>query len=333
MARHVTNRVLIPADLPNRQRVESVLRANGWLPCTYSDEGEAEQILSKTPATAIVLAGPGGTPRRAELVKKVRNICPDTVVMDFGGRQVAEDTDALLNEASAPEEIALAVRMGRVLREAETERLSLRERVQQLDAHTRQQLDRIRELEQACDELRRAAKTAEELALHDELTGLYNRRYFMQAFTQQLERARREGTRLAITMLDIDHFKQCNDEHGHLVGDRLLKEIARCLQENLRRMDTLARYGGEEFIALLPETRVSRDAVFDPVQLVERVRRKVADHCFRASGNEPVRITLSAGIAVFPEDSGSAEALVRLADERLYKAKRAGRNRVCASGD
>jgi len=331
MARSISNRVLIPADLPNRSRVESVLRANGWQPCAYADDGEAEQYLAESPATAILLFGPAGAPRRADLVKKVRNVCPETVVMDFGGRQAGADTDTLLSETSTPEEIALAVRMGRILRQAEAERASLREQLQQLDAHAREQMERIRELETACNELRRAAEMAENLALHDELTGLYNRRYFMQALGQQLERARREESRLAVAMLDIDHFKQCNDTHGHLVGDRLLREIAQCIQRNLRRMDTLARYGGEEFVAILPETRMGRQGVFDPGLLVERVCKRVAGICFSASENQSVRVTLSAGVATFPCDGDSAEVLVRVADDRLYRAKRGGRNRVCAS--
>jgi len=126
-------------------------------------------------------------------------------------------------------------------------------------------------------------------------------------------------------MLDVDHFKQFNDTFGHPAGDEVLRQLARCLNDARRANDVVARYGGEEFALILVDT-----AKFTAAKVAERVRERVFSHDFAeaAHGGKASKITVSLGVATFPDDGSDAEALVRAADTALYAAKRAGRNRV-----
>ncbi|MDQ7799069.1 MAG: GGDEF domain-containing protein [Candidatus Edwardsbacteria bacterium] len=162
------------------------------------------------------------------------------------------------------------------------------------------------------------------LASTDDLTGIYNRRYFFQRFKQELERSTRYGRRTALLMLDIDHFKHYNDVHGHQMGDSLLKKLAQLLSISIRQPDFIARYGGEEFVVVAPET--GREEV---VQLAEKLRSAVEKHPFLMRESQPDgKITISIGVAVFPEDGRSVDEMVGKADAALYIAKDLGRNRV-----
>ena len=332
MGQVIVNRVLIPADTPGRVRLERVLRDEGWQPLAYGSPGEAERVLAEGPATAILLSDAVAAPVRSRLVKKFRDTSPEMVIMGAGASE-AQDDAAALTESNTPEEIAMAVRMGHALRRVQTDAVSLRSQIQALEDRTRDQVEQIQRLESACENLRDAATNAQEMALRDPLTGLYNRRHFLHAAERELERARREKGRFAIAMADIDHFKACNDTLGHVAGDRLLQEFSAALLENVRRMDTVARYGGEEFIMLLPGTYASRSA-FDATGLLERLRQRVEKKRFREDDDEAgVHLTLSAGIVEYPKDGESVADLIAEADARLYRAKVSGRNRICASGE
>jgi two-component system cell cycle response regulator len=151
----------------------------------------------------------------------------------------------------------------------------------------------------------------------DHLTGLLNRRAFHEQLTALLHEARRSSRQLGLVILDIDHFKKVNDDHGHHTGDLALVAVADALRESVRERDVVARLGGEEFALVLPGT--SPDASF---VIAERAREKVA-----AQTGFELRLTLSAGLASYPEDGLDAEALLRSADNALYAAKRAGRDR------
>ncbi len=179
-----------------------------------------------------------------------------------------------------------------------------------------------------CQKLQQATR----LSVMDELTSLYNRRYFLGALRREINRARRSGQRLSLAMLDIDHFKTYNDTRGHQAGDRALQQFARVLQDNVRSMDTLCRYGGEEFVIVLPETGEGGGyGGRDNGHFVDRLRAAVSECPFEGEQTQPGgRLTMSAGVALFPEDANSLEALIAVADRRLYEAKRAGRNRVCS---
>ncbi|MBN2467403.1 MAG: sensor domain-containing diguanylate cyclase [Deltaproteobacteria bacterium] len=158
-----------------------------------------------------------------------------------------------------------------------------------------------------------------EMAVTDSLTGLLVRRYFMAKFQEEFYRAERYKKVFSVIMADLDHFKHINDTYGHPVGDRYLRMVSQCMQRNFRDVDLIARYGGEEFVALLPET--DKKLAYSSA---ERLRERVSHIAIE---NFP-RLTISLGIASYPEDGRDVEALVRMADTALYAAKQQGRNRV-----
>lgn len=165
------------------------------------------------------------------------------------------------------------------------------------------------------------------LATHDGLTGLLNRRVFEQVLAEEVERAKRFGRGFGLIICDIDHFKRINDTHGHPVGDEVLREVARRLCAGLRSVDRIMRYGGEEFAILVPE---------GTLKLTCEVARRQAERV-RA---EPIRVgelalpvTLSGGVAVFPADGEDAARMVQAADQALYAAKAAGRDRILSRSE
>lgn len=165
-------------------------------------------------------------------------------------------------------------------------------------------------------------------AIHDVLTGLYNRRFFNEASQREMLRAVRQQANggyagLALMMIDIDHFKRFNDTHGHEVGDQVLREVAQVLQSQTRGSDVAARYGGEEFTLVLADVT---DQL--ALQRAELVRQKVAQLVMHAAGADVGNITISIGLAQFPAHGTTVDALLLAADKALYQAKGAGRNRV-----
>jgi two-component system cell cycle response regulator len=166
----------------------------------------------------------------------------------------------------------------------------------------------------------------EALATTDAVTTLLNRRALVDRLSHEMERARRYGTPLALLMVDLDHFKDINDTHGHLVGDEALREVARVLHGAVRNVDIVARYGGEEFAIVLPETSNEGAVAF-----AERVRERVAEHVFANERLPSLRITVSVGVASVPSaDIESVEDFFARSDEALYRAKAGGRNQVRA---
>jgi diguanylate cyclase (GGDEF)-like protein len=163
---------------------------------------------------------------------------------------------------------------------------------------------------------------AQRLSTTDALTGLWNFRYLSSSLGREIERSTRFQRPLAVLMLDIDHFKQVNDLHGHARGDAVLRELAQRVQEQIREVDTFARYGGEEFVVVLPETTVE-----GATQLAERICVAVRREPFCAEGEESLDVTVSVGGAAFPGHGSSAATLMRAADRALYVAKNEGRDR------
>lgn len=164
----------------------------------------------------------------------------------------------------------------------------------------------------------------ENLSITDALTGIANRRHFEWRLSEEVERARRYKYPLSALLLDLDHFKQVNDNYGHQIGDIVLQQVAQRLKSSLRRTDFLARYGGEEFVVLAPQTPAERAII-----LGERLRQVIAESPITVSDDLQIRITLSVGIAVFPDHAQNESELIGAADAALYKAKQMGRNRVC----
>ena len=170
--------------------------------------------------------------------------------------------------------------------------------------------------------LRKQREDLQLLSVTDDLTNLYNRRRLMESLDQEVRRCQRLKHPFGVVMVDVDSFKQYNDDFGHMAGDQVLVRVAELLRESVREVDTVARYGGEEFVILMPEA-TQRDAA----ALAERLRRSVADEPFANRG-----VTISLGVAQYPVSGESAEAVIEAADGALYDAKRAGRNSVAQAG-
>lgn len=168
----------------------------------------------------------------------------------------------------------------------------------------------------------RIYKKVEEMAITDGLTNLYTRRYFNDRLNEEQRRSLDHHFNFSFLMIDIDRFKSYNDRFGHLVGDMVLKKVAEIIRANIREVDLAARYGGEEFAVLLPET--TREGA---EQVAGRIRLSTEKYNFRVY-DEQIRLTVSIGVAVFPEDGRRPSTIINHADQALYRAKKEGRNKV-----
>ncbi len=215
--------------------------------------------------------------------------------------------------AGFSEQEGLADHLSTVLRETRTMAEINRQLEERLQASSRE-----------IDLLRDHLEKLEREANMDSLTGIANRKSFDSALRDALMQARRDGSPLSVLMIDIDHFKNFNDTHGHQFGDQVLKLVARYMIECIKGQDTAARYGGEEFGVVLPRTRLA-----DAARVADQIRRHVGAKKVvnRRTGDYLGQITLSVGVAEYRPDEGTAE-LVHRADEALYEAKHQGRNRV-----
>ncbi|MDA3946947.1 MAG: sensor domain-containing diguanylate cyclase, partial [Helicobacteraceae bacterium] len=163
----------------------------------------------------------------------------------------------------------------------------------------------------------------EKLALHDALTGLYNRGNFDERLQDEMNRTLRYGTHVSLLILDIDFFKKVNDTYGHQAGDAVLKSIADTISNSIRKSDYAARYGGEEFSVILPETDQAK-----AIELAERIRLAIEQKEFRVSESDTIHLTISIGVGSSSERITSPELLIQVADGPLYNAKENGRNQV-----
>ncbi len=161
------------------------------------------------------------------------------------------------------------------------------------------------------------------LAITDELTGLYNRRYFFLRLREEIQRAERYDKPMCVVMLDLDGFKELNRSHGHLVGDEILQQVCGVVRRNLRAVDIAARYGGDEIVVILPETPVAAG-----LAIITRLQAAVNGEVFVGRNGVPVKLSLCAGIAQFPGDADEPEALIRKADVALLEAKAGGGGRI-----
>ena len=190
----------------------------------------------------------------------------------------------------------------------------------ELEARVRSML-RIKRLQ---DQLEEKNRELEELSISDGLTGLYNHRHMHELLQEEYERSGRTEEPLSVIMFDLDKFKDVNDTYGHQAGDRVLVELADILRESAREIDRLGRYGGEEFMAILPESDAEAARTF-----AERVRTNVENQQFDIQSDRPLRMTISAGVATYPDDDADGpRRLVHYADQALYSAKNSGRNQV-----
>ncbi len=180
------------------------------------------------------------------------------------------------------------------------------------------------------ERLREARKQLEEQSITDGLTGLKNRRFFDERLHEEFKRAQRYGDTLSLIMIDLDHFKDVNDRHGHPAGDVVLREAAALIRASIRDPDICARYGGEEFAVILPKTHMT-----GALAVAERIWKELGNKEYLVAANgtptpRKVRVSASLGIAFYPsKDISSGDLLVRFADQALYNAKRGGRNSIC----
>lgn len=163
----------------------------------------------------------------------------------------------------------------------------------------------------------------EQIAITDSLTGLHTRRHVLERFYEEIKRSKMRAIKMSFLMVDVDFFKNFNDQYGHLTGDQILRSIGTLIRENIREIDIAGRYGGEEFCVILPDTD-SQGARY----AAERIRQGAESASIKAY-DTTVKITVSIGIATFPQDGFKAKEIIDKADSALYRAKDEGRNRIC----
>lgn len=282
------------------------------------------KLLAETPLVAVILSdqqmpGMKGT----EFLARSREIAPDAIRVLLTGYSDNESTVAAINEGGATHYI---------VKQKPWEDAELLQTVQECvweyhqlmkDRHLHEIISQKNdELRKLLSQLAQQNSELERLSSTDALTGLTNRRRFLESLENELIRIDRYGGSLSLIMFDIDHFKKVNDTWGHAVGDAVLCEIACDSLRFLRRADIAARYGGEEFIILLPETDLPGAAL-----IADRLRQLVADTVIALDQGPPISVTISIGVASLrPYESGD-ELLIR-ADKAMYQAKNSGRNRV-----
>jgi diguanylate cyclase (GGDEF)-like protein len=187
---------------------------------------------------------------------------------------------------------------------------------------------RLRDTGEFLSDMVHWGEAARRRAITDELTGAYNRRFLDDALVSQIDLAKNSGRPLSLVMVDLDYFREINENYGHEAGDRCIMEVVRVFNRALRESDILARFGGDEFTVLMPDT--SWEAAFD---MTDRVRTSLGDSDLLGQYQGPVKkLTMSAGVASFPDHAEDVKKLKETADQALYRAKEEGRNRVICAG-
>jgi diguanylate cyclase (GGDEF)-like protein len=294
-----------------------------------------DELRSEGEPVAVVIADqimPGM--KGVDLLEQVHKRSPETAKILLTGQAGLDAVVHAINRAELDQyipkpwdEAGLRLSVENLLR---TYRLEVENRrlVNDLSAKNQALLEMNRELEakisERTHELAEANSRLAQLAVTDGLTGLYNHRHLHERLTLEVERSARNGLPLSILMIDVDHFKHYNDHHGHPAGDELLRQLSRIMRDGRRANDFVARYGGEEFAVVLVDTPKLTAA-----QLAERLREQVGEFPFAHADDQPGgKLTISIGVASFPDDAPDGVRLVRAADAALYEAKRGGRDCV-----
>ncbi len=311
-------RILVADDEASlRGLLAEVLSEHGYEVTTVESGEEALKVFRAAPFPLVITDIRMGKISGIDLLEEVKRVSPETQVVIITSHSSFESAITALRAGAYDylikpfEDISLIATVAN--RAAEKIRLS------------RHNAELIEALKGKNQELHRLNLAFKDLAIRDGLTGLFNHRYFQECLAKELYRSKRHGGPVSLLFLDVDSFKAYNDAHGHVRGDQLLSVLAEILKKNLRATDTAARYGGEEFTVILPQT--SREGAY---ALAEKIRSQVYEHAFEGSESQPSgRVTISVGIASFPEDAADGLSLVHQADQALYEAKQQGRNRVC----
>ncbi len=311
-------RILVVDDEPTlRSVISQVLTEDGHEDTEAANGEEAKEKFRRDPYPLVLTDIVMGEMSGLDLLNEVKTLEPSSVV-------VLMTSHASLKSAQA------AIRSGaddyliKPFDELEVISSVVNRATQKI-----RQVDRNRSmmetLKRSTEELQRVNETLFDAAHHDPLTGLHNLRHFRDVLDSEISRCARHERVFSLLFVDVDHFKRYNDTYGHLAGDEILKQIAGILADRARRSDVVARYGGEEFVAILPETTKE-----GALELAESVRSIVAAYPFEGQESQPLnRVTVSVGVASFPEDGTDALAIIDYADRALYEAKRLGRDRVC----
>ncbi|HEY7656085.1 MAG TPA: diguanylate cyclase [Burkholderiales bacterium] len=290
----------------------------GGAPRVYVFQGVAE-IPDGAPLLRVVAGVPQGViyaEARATFIKTLGSLVAVTMLLLLGGWYGAEIM--VLRNLRKLLDVARRVQSGDLT--ARTRLPGGREEVSRLGEAFDQMAQALQDRDA---ELQRALRETRELAITDPLTGLHNRRYLWELLGRELLKARRNRTPVAAILADIDYFKRFNDAWGHEAGDFVLKRVADVIREHVRGSDIGCRYGGEELAVVLPDATLEV-----AVERAERLRRGIAALRLEHDGQPLDAVTASFGVAIYPAHARDAEALLRAADEALYEAKKAGRNRI-----
>jgi diguanylate cyclase (GGDEF)-like protein len=269
-----------------------------------------------------------------EAIRKVRSGPPDLVLLDM----ILPDMDGLevLRFVKArPDDQFIPVIVLSVKSDVDTKVAGLRIGADDFlakpfaEAEILARCGAMLRIKQLQENLREVQRKLEEQSITDALTGLKNRRFFDERLHEEFRRAQRYGDTLSLIMIDLDHFKEVNDRHGHPAGDVVLREAGALIRTSIRDPDICCRYGGEEFAVILPKTHMS-----GALTVAERIWRELGakEYVLTGSGSAPRKVTVTAsiGIAFYPsKDITAGDLLLRFADQALYQAKRAGRNSIC----
>ena len=283
---------------------------------------EGLKLVAATPNIAVIVSDQRMPEMNgSEFLTRSRERAPDAIRMLLTGYSDMETTVAAMNEGGATHYIGKPWEDSALL---QTVRDGVRHYHLTMENRRQQEIvnQKNAELEELLGQLAQQNRELERLASTDALTGLTNRRRFLESLENERSRIERYGGTLSLIMFDIDHFKKVNDTWGHAVGDAVLREIAHAALQFLRKADIAARYGGEEFVILLPETELSGAAL-----IANRLRHLVADTAIAQDQGTSISVTVSVGVAsIGPNESW--EDLLNRADKAMYQAKNNGRNRV-----
>ncbi len=300
--------------------ISEVLEDDGYAVTTASSGEEAIELFSNNRFQLVIsdIRMPGMT--GIELLQKIKKISKDTEVIIITSHASVETTISALRLGAYDyllkpfEEIELISAVAK--RAVEKIRL------------TAERKDLLDNLVRNREELEHLNSILHKLSVRDGLTGLYNHRYFHEAASQELMRCKRHSCMFSVIFIDVDNFKEYNDTHGHPAGDEVLRKLSECMNDRLRKTDIAARYGGEEFVILLPETHGDNAMI-----CAETLRKKIEQHPFPGRETQPLGIvSVSMGVAHYPDDGDDLDHLLHAADEALYRAKAAGRNKIIMAG-
>ena len=313
----VTTRILVVDDeAPIRTLVSQVLVGEGYEVVEVASAEDALKVFRDNHFPLVISDIRMGRMSGLELLDKIKRLRPETLVVIMSAYVSIDSAIAALKAGAYDylikpfEDLELIVS---VVRRA-MENIALIKERNSLVVHLKKSNKALKEL----------SRRFRDLAIRDGLTGLYNHGYLLDALAGEVARAVRYDRHLSVIFLDVDHFKQFNDQFGHQRGDMVLRQVSQILKDEIRKTDIAARYGGEEFVLILPETSKK-----DAFVVAEKVRKAVQESIANDVADEgPTTVTISAGVASYMEDGTDATELIAKADAAVYTAKNDGRNAV-----